>query len=250
MDRHMVVHPQIGPVYEHPHRIAVFIGYRVYGIHCVEALERRILRPAVAHYDSVPHDRLISATAPERPLRYEIIVYIDRFESQSPAAFRTYEIRYEVERYAERLLLRRLRSERAPFLYLLGKLLHDLSRFPAPLRESIERVTERTAANRGLHLVIALGYGGREDIVNAARVAAKQGKIDKEHFEEALSSHGLPPLDLIVRSGGERRLSGFMLYEAAYAELLFLDKLWPDMTAEDVDAAFGDFAARTRKFGA
>ena len=123
-------------------------------------------------------------------------------------------------------------------------------RFPAPLRESIERVTERTAANRGLHLVIALGYGGREDIVNAARVAAKQGKIDKEHFEEALSSHGLPPLDLIVRSGGERRLSGFMLYEAAYAELLFLDKLWPDMTAEDVDAAFGDFAARTRKFGA
>lgn len=126
----------------------------------------------------------------------------------------------------------------------------DLSRFPAPLRESIERVTERTAANRGLHLVIALGYGGREDIVNAARVAAKQGKIDKEHFEEALSSHGLPPLDLIVRSGGERRLSGFMLYEAAYAELLFLDKLWPDMTVEDVDAAFGDFAARTRKFGA
>ena len=126
----------------------------------------------------------------------------------------------------------------------------DLSRIPADVGNEAEDLAARTAANGGMQLVIALGYSGREDIVNAARTAAKQGEIDRESFEKALSTRGLPAPDLIVRSGGEKRLSGFMLYEAAYSELLFVDKLWPDMTAEDVDAAFGDFAARTRKFGA
>ena len=101
-----------------------------------------------------------------------------------------------------------------------------------------------------MRLNIALAYGGREDIVDAANAAARTGEVTAESLERALSSYGLPPLDLIVRSGGEKRLSGFMLYEAAYSELLFVDKLWPDMTAEDVDAALGEFARRTRKFGA
>ena len=126
----------------------------------------------------------------------------------------------------------------------------ELSRFSERLRESVALVVGRTAENEGLRLNIALGYGGREDIVNAARRAAAKGEIDSASFENGLSSAGLPPLDLIVRSGGEKRLSGFMLYEAAYSELYFTDALWPDMTEKDVDDALGEFARRTRKFGA
>lgn len=126
----------------------------------------------------------------------------------------------------------------------------ELSRFSENLRESVALVVGRTAENEGLRLNIALGYGGREDIVNAARRAAAKGEIDSASFENCLSSAGLPPLDLIVRSGGEKRLSGFMLYEAAYSELYFTDALWPDMTEKDVDDALGEFARRTRKFGA
>lgn len=126
----------------------------------------------------------------------------------------------------------------------------DLSRFPACVGESVDEVQNRTAHNTGLHLNIALGYGGRDDIVRAARAAAAKGEITRETLESELASSSLPPLDLIVRSGGEMRLSGFMLYEAAYSELWFTDKLWPDMTAGDADAALDSFAARTRKFGA
>ena len=126
----------------------------------------------------------------------------------------------------------------------------ELSRFSERLRESVALVVGRTAENEGLRLNIALGYGGHEDIVNAARRAAAKGEIDSASFENCLSSAGLPPLDLIVRSGGEKRLSGFMLYEAAYSELYFTDALWPDMTEKDVDDALGEFARRTRKFGA
>lgn len=126
----------------------------------------------------------------------------------------------------------------------------ELSRFSERLRDSVALVVGRTAENEGLRLNIALGYGGREDIVNAARRAAAKGEIDSASFENCLSSAGLPPLDLIVRSGGEKRLSGFMLYEAAYSELYFTDALWPDMTEKDVDDALGEFARRTRKFGA
>lgn len=126
----------------------------------------------------------------------------------------------------------------------------DFSRFPQAVADSIAEVERRTAANTGMRLNIALGYGGRDDIVRAAAAAARRGEITRQTFESELSSSTLPPLDLIVRSGGEKRLSGFMLYEAAYSELLFSDKLWPDMTEEDADGALDEFARRTRKFGA
>lgn len=115
--------------------------------------------------------------------------------------------------------------------------------------KSVRTVEERTAENTGMRFNIALGYGGREDIINAAKACCKAGDLSREGFESRLSSAHLPPLDLIVRSGGEKRLSGFMLYEAAYAELIFTDKLWPYFDESDVDSALSEFAARTRKFG-
>ncbi|MBR4800085.1 MAG: di-trans,poly-cis-decaprenylcistransferase [Clostridia bacterium] len=125
----------------------------------------------------------------------------------------------------------------------------DFSTLPDKLADSIESVEQRTADNEGMTLNIAFNYGGRADIIHAAKIAYDHGEFIEDTFEKNLGSSRLPALDMIVRTGGEKRLSNFMLYEAAYAELFFLDKLWPDMQESDVDALLEDFEKRTRKFG-
>ena len=126
----------------------------------------------------------------------------------------------------------------------------DVYAFGEDFADSVEDIEKRTENNGGLHLNIAFGYGGRDDIVNAAKRCYDKGEFTREDFEANLSGAGLPPLDLVIRSGGEKRLSGFMLYEAAYSELYFTDKLWPDFDGDDLDAAIADFEGRQRKFGA
>ena len=106
-------------------------------------------------------------------------------------------------------------------------------------------------------LCLALSYGAREAIIAAARAlaasAARTGLpaegIDEASFSEALDTRDLPPLDLLIRTSGERRLSNFLLWESAYAELHFTDVMWPDFARADLDAALADFAARQRRFG-
>lgn len=125
----------------------------------------------------------------------------------------------------------------------------DIDSLDEELVNSIDDVERRTEANDGMKLTIALMYGGRADILHAAKLCYDKGEFTDEAFENNLSTSFLPPLDLIVRTGGEKRLSNFLLYEAAYAELIFLDKMWGDMTAEDVDAIIAEFEGRNRKFG-
>ena len=125
----------------------------------------------------------------------------------------------------------------------------DFSTLPDKLAESIELVEQNTENNEGMILNIAFNYGGRADILHAAKIAYDHGEFLDDTFEKRLGSARLPELDMIVRTGGEKRLSNFMLYEAAYAELFFLDKLWPDMDENDVDDLLEQFEKRTRKFG-
>lgn len=125
----------------------------------------------------------------------------------------------------------------------------DIASLPDKLSHSIEIVEERTRDNDGLWLNIAFNYGGRDDIVHAAKVCYDHGEFLEDTFEKYLSSAHLPPLDLVVRTGGQMRLSNFMLYESAYAELIFLKKLWPDMQECDVDDILQEFNSRTRNFG-
>lgn len=125
----------------------------------------------------------------------------------------------------------------------------DISSLPDGLARSIEKVEERTRDNDGMWLNIGFNYGGRADIIHAAQVAYDHGEFVEDTFESNLSSAHLPSLDLVVRTGGQKRLSNFMLYESAYAELVFLDKLWPDMDESDVDAVIAEFESRQRKFG-
>lgn len=125
----------------------------------------------------------------------------------------------------------------------------DIASLPDSLANSIETIEQNTADNDGMWLNIAFNYGGRADIIHAAKVAYDHGEFIEDTFESHLSSSHLPPLDAVVRTGGEKRLSNFMLYESAYAELIFLDKLWPDMQESDVDDIIAEFEKRNRKFG-
>lgn len=121
----------------------------------------------------------------------------------------------------------------------------------------IDGAIERTSVNTGATLVIALNYGAQAEIVAAARrlaTAAKAGEldpaaIDDTMFGDALTTHGLPPLDLLIRTSGEQRLSNFLLWQAAYAELLFVDTLWPDFDAAALADAIAQFGKRQRRFG-
>ena len=132
------------------------------------------------------------------------------------------------------------------------KLIGDYSAFGGDLVKRLERAVEHTAKNNRLTLVVALNYGSRAEIAAAARaVAAKTAasEIDEAAIEAELQTRDLPELDLLIRTSGEARLSNFLLWQAAYAELLFLDILWPDFDEQVFADALAHFAARERRFG-
>jgi undecaprenyl diphosphate synthase len=137
------------------------------------------------------------------------------------------------------------------------KLIGDYSAFGGELVERLERAVVRTANNSRLTLVIALNYGSRSEIAGAARELAGKtvaGEIDAASIDEnsiaaELQTAGLPDVDLLIRTSGEVRLSNFLLWQVAYAELLFLDLLWPDFEERTFVQALSTFAARERRFG-
>jgi undecaprenyl diphosphate synthase len=133
----------------------------------------------------------------------------------------------------------------------------DHRAFPADLIEMIDKAVERTAANTRITLAIALNYGARAELVRAARDLAARAAagalapdaIDEAAVDGALDTAGLPPLDLLIRTSGEHRLSNFLLWQAAYSELLFVDTLWPDFDGEQLGRALADYGGRERRFG-
>ena len=137
------------------------------------------------------------------------------------------------------------------------KLIGDYNAFGPDLVERLERAVERTKDNSRLTLVIALNYGSRAELVAAARALAERSgtgelesaSIDETAFASELQTRDLPELDLLIRTSGEVRLSNFLLWQAAYAELLFLETLWPDFDEEAFAAAIAEFAHRQRRFG-
>lgn len=122
---------------------------------------------------------------------------------------------------------------------------------PDKLIKTIDKSIDKTKNNDGGILNVAVNYGGRADIVNAVNKLIKSGKteITEQDVSENLSTAGLPPLDFIIRTAGEKRLSNFMLFEASYSELYFTDVLWPDFTKEKLDEALKDYRSRKRNFG-
>ena len=115
---------------------------------------------------------------------------------------------------------------------------------------SLEQACARTAHNGRLLLNICFNYGGRWDIVQAARALAERGEpITEASLSAALSTAQLPEPDLVIRTGGEQRISNFLLWQSAYSEFFFSDKLWPDFDAAELDRALASYAGRERRFG-
>ena len=128
--------------------------------------------------------------------------------------------------------------------------LGDKAPFSASLRKKMEDIEKISRKNDRI-VNLAINYGGRSELVNAFNTLAKEGKSDigEDDISNALYTSESPELDMIVRTGGDIRISNFLLWQAAYAELYFIDKLWPDLTAEDVDKAIEEFNRRQRRFG-
>jgi undecaprenyl diphosphate synthase len=127
-------------------------------------------------------------------------------------------------------------------------------RIPASLRRSIERVEERTGGGTGLHLRVAMDYSARDAMLAAAGRVATGTPPTRQAFEQSMyeaihAPTGTRAVDLLIRTGGEQRLSDFLLWESAYAELYFTDVLWPDFTEADLAVAVQAFAARDRRYG-
>ncbi|MFC1770183.1 isoprenyl transferase [Nitrospirota bacterium] len=125
---------------------------------------------------------------------------------------------------------------------------------PDYIRNLIERAEERTRDNTGLLLITALSYGGRNEILRAVKRAIKEGidpeSLTEDSFSALLDTSGIPHPDLIIRTSGEIRLSNFLLWQAAYAELYFTETLWPDFSKEEFQKAVDSYSHRDRRFGA
>jgi undecaprenyl diphosphate synthase len=126
-------------------------------------------------------------------------------------------------------------------------------RLPASIQKWIERALSETEKNTGMVLNVALSYGGRGEILEAIRrmrlSSNASADVTEETFSSFLDTAGLPDLDLIIRTSGEKRISNFLLWQAAYAELYFTDTLWPDFEEQDLLAALLDYQGRQRRFG-
>ncbi len=152
-----------------------------------------------------------------------------------------------LQRELKRLPLKRIR------LRAIG----ELDRLPPKIRAILEKVIASTANNRDLVLTLALSYGGRNELVRATRALAREavaGRLDPDAIDESrlaatLDTAGLPDPDLLIRTSGETRISNFLLWQAAYAEFVFLEVLWPDFSAAHLRTALDEFSRRQRRFG-
>jgi undecaprenyl diphosphate synthase len=138
------------------------------------------------------------------------------------------------------------------------RVIGDREKLSVDINKLIDSAEERTANNQRLCLTVALSYGGRAEIVRAAQklaAAAAAGQIDADRIDEealqrCLFTADIPDPDLVIRTSGEKRISNFLLWQCAYSEFVFMDKLWPDFAGEDLKSALAEFSSRKRRYGA
>ena len=131
------------------------------------------------------------------------------------------------------------------------KAIGDISKFSKSLQNTIKETEEKTAHGTKLTQVLALNYGSQDEMLRAMRkLKEKDLEINKENFESCLDTAGMPPVDMLVRTSGEVRLSNYLLWQNAYAEMFFVNSFWPEFTALELDDLISDFSSRERRFGA
>ena len=136
---------------------------------------------------------------------------------------------------------------------IVFKTIGEVWRLPALIQALLKDAEEKSFHNKGMNLVLALSYGGRNEIIRAVKKAISQGvkaeDMSEEYFDSLLDTSGIRAPDLIIRSSGEKRMSNFLLWQAAYSELYFTETLWPDFTREEFFLAVHDYQMRERRFG-
>ena len=158
------------------------------------------------------------------------------------------------------LLLQQYLVEERPMIMEQGlrmKVIGRRDRLPKKVIEEMDRTLEMSAENSGTQLVLAIDYGGRDEITQAARRLADEvtsgslavSEITEELFASKLYTHGLPEIDLLIRTGGDLRVSNFLLWQISYAEIWVTPKCWPEFTPDDFVGAIEDFTQRNRRFG-
>lgn len=153
------------------------------------------------------------------------------------------------------LLGRRIDQETQAFHEDNVRLVHigRVDRLSKRIRQKVKSAVELTVNNTGLTLCLAFDYGGRDEIVQAVRRIAEEGvavdRIDEPLFERYLYSSGIPDPDLLIRTGGENRLSNFLLWQTAYSEFYFTPVLWPDFGSKEIEEALSEYSRRQRRFG-
>jgi undecaprenyl diphosphate synthase len=168
--------------------------------------------------------------------------------------------RPKMEVYALMRLLRQFLIKERPRLMKNGVRLISIGRsdaLPPEVQEELGKTIELTGKNRGLTVVLALNYGGRTEIVDAARECSRRAlqgelspeQIDEEFFSRFLYTHDIPDPDLLIRSGGEFRVSNFLLWQISYSEIWVTSVLWPDFRRQHLAEALKEFAARERRYG-
>lgn len=157
----------------------------------------------------------------------------------------------EVE-YLMKLLEKYLKNELATLLEnsIRFKTIGDLSKFSKSLQNTIKDIEENTKNAKGLTQVLALNYGSKDEIIRAIKkLNEKNLEINEENFEACLDTAGFNEVDLLIRTSGELRLSNYLLWQNAYAEMFFTPTLWPDFTTNELDNIIEDFKKRQRRFG-
>jgi len=126
----------------------------------------------------------------------------------------------------------------------------DLSKLSIALQERIADTKEKTAHFTGLTQVLAINYGSRDEMIRAINRAIKEGKeVDEKSFNAFLDTQNMPPVDIMIRTGGDKRLSNYLLWQCAYSELFFTETLWPDFESDELDSIINNFTTIERRFG-
>ena len=209
--------------------------------------EKRHKNRSAGHYAGAEQAKKIVGAASALGIEY-VTLYIFSTENWKRTAGET--------GYLMSLIKNHLRAEFEFYKKNKIRLLHlgDIEGLPEDIRREIRSATAETAQFTGTTLVMAINYGGRDEIVRGVKKLAASGvpaeKIDEASLSSSFDIPDLPDVDLLIRTGGEKRLSNFLLWHASYAELVFTDTLWPDYGEDEFYGHIGQFQKRTRRFGA
>ncbi len=207
------------------------------------AKKRGFAKRIVGHEEGAKRVREITIHASNLGVRYLTLYAFSTENWKRP--------KMEVD-FLMKLMERYLKNELSLFLEngVRFETIGDVSQLPSKLQESIAYTKEKTAHFTGLTQVLAVNYGSHDEIVRAVNRAVEAGKkVTEEDFERLLDTAGMDPVDILIRTGGEKRLSNFLLWQAAYAELFFEETLWPEFVPRKLDAIIEKFNKIERRFG-